>query len=111
MYELPKYTIITDRRIYDDHYSNEDDWSEKLLEEQEAKCKTLGIDTNFWADEVVVHFFDSPFFDERTQWATVYDALNMLAIKDGVDMVQFANSNYGFIAYYNGNANGFEIIG
>ena len=38
-------------------------------------------------------------------------AKKIVAIKDGVDMVQFANGNYGFVAYYNGGINGFEVIG
>ena len=39
------------------------------------------------------------------------DAIQCLAIKDGVDMVQFSNGNYGFVAYYSGDTNGFEVIG
>lgn len=38
-------------------------------------------------------------------------AIQHLAIKEGYDMVQFSNGNYGFVAYYNGVPNGFEIIG
>ena len=39
------------------------------------------------------------------------NAIEHLASKDGVDMVQFSNGNYGFVAYYNGKVNGFEVIG
>ena len=38
-------------------------------------------------------------------------AIQHLAIKEGYDMGQLSNGNYGFVAYYNGVPNGFEIIG
>ena len=98
------YKIITANNVY-----TVDD-SLKLWEEQEAKCKELGIDTDTMAREVVCHFFDSPFFDEDIGFWTVYDAIQCLAIKDGVDLVQYDNGRYGFVAYYNGNVNGFEIV-
>jgi len=39
------------------------------------------------------------------------DAIQHLAIKDGYDLIQFENGNYGYVAYYNGIENGFEILG
>ena len=106
---VPQYTVITNCRVYDEHWSSEADWSERLWEGQEAKCAELGIDTSSLANEVLCHFFDSPFSDEREEHWNVYDAIQCLAIKDGVDLVQYGNGNYGFVAYYSGTANGFEI--
>ncbi len=40
----------------------------------------------------------------------LYDAVAALASKEGIDLVQFENGNYGFVAYYNENENGFEIL-
>lgn len=51
------------------------------------------------------------FFEERTEEMSVDVALECLAIKDGADLVQYENGNYGFVAFYNGRQNGFEIIG
>lgn len=99
-----RYTILTNRKVHDE------DRNEKLWEEQEAKCRELGIDTRRLAGEVRCHFFDSPFFNEQTDFWTVYEAIQCLAIKDGVDLVQYENGNYGFVAYYNDDVNGFEII-
>ena len=106
---MPEYKVITTRRVYDEHYMKESNWSEKLYEEQEEKCGKLGIDMSYFADEVPCHFFKCAFFNDRTDRRNVYAAIDCLAIKDGVDLVQFDNGNYGFVAYYNGNANGFEI--
>lgn len=102
------YNIITNHGVYD--YNHDDpSWGDQLYEEQEAKCREIGIDTSF-NSEATCHFFDSPYFDEQTISMSIDEALQCLAIKDGVDLVQFDNGNYGFIAYYNGNVNGFEVI-
>ena len=100
---LPSYTIITKAKVYEAE-------TEEIYAEQEEKCKVLGIDTGYFAKETLIHYFDSPFMDEATQYDTVYDALQTIAIKDGVDLVQFESGNYGFVAYYNGIKNGFEIL-
>ena len=39
------------------------------------------------------------------------EAIQYLNIKEGYDMVQFDNGNIGFVAYYDGVENGFEVIG
>lgn len=105
---MRNYKIITNRKVFDEN--TEENWQEKLYSEQEAKCTELGIDMNYLAGDVTVHFFDSPFFDECTTEMNIYEAIECLAIKDGADLVQYDNGNYGFVAYYNGNVNGFEII-
>lgn len=105
------YTIITKLRVFDENrYPEDETYSLKLLEEQEEKCNILGLKDD-GVTTYLCHFFDSAWFDERTEPETLYDAIQMLAVKDGVDLVQFSNGNYGFVAYYNGGENGFEIIG
>ena len=98
---LPTYTIITKGRV---HKTD----SDTLYEEQKAKCEEVGIDLGFFGKERLIHYFDSPFM--VTEWDPIYDAIQILAIKDGVDLVQFSNGNYGFVAYYSGIKNGFEIL-
>lgn len=94
------YTIITKNRVYKSE-------SEEIVREQEEKRNILNLTENNY----VCHFFDSVWFDESYREMNIDDAIENLAIKDGVDMVQFNNGNYGFVAYYNGETNGFEIIG
>ena len=98
--EMPRYVVITKNQVYESE-------PEKIVEEQEEKRKLLGLD----GDHYVCHFFDSPYFNDSTEETSIEDAIQRLAIKDGYDMVQFQNGNYGFVAYYNGIVNGFEIIG
>ena len=97
------YTIVTNNQV---NKSN----PEILYLEQEQKAKELGLDTSFSAKEINVHFFNSRFFDESYTNSNIYDALENLAAKDGIDLVQYENGNYGYVAYYNGNRNGFEIL-
>ena len=94
------YTIITRNRVYESE-------PEDMVREQEEKRNILGLNNGSY----ICHFFDSAWFDEGTIEMDIDDAIQCLAIKDGVDMVQFSNGNYGFVAYYNGRVNGFEVIG
>ena len=96
-----KYAIITKNKVYESE-------PEEIYKEQYEKKKIFGLSDE---KEYVCHFFDSAFFDESTEAMYLEDAIERLAIKDGVDMVQFDNGNLGFIAYYSGEENGFEIIG
>lgn len=36
--------------------------------------------------------------------------MQLLAIKDGVNMVRFDDGYYGFVFYYNNHETGFEIL-
>ena len=103
-YQMPKYVIITKNQVYE---SEPEKIVEEIVEEQEEKRKLLGLD----GDHYVCHFFDSPYSNDFTEETSIENAIQRLAIKDGYDMVQFQNGNYGFVAYYNGIVNGFEIIG
>ena len=94
------YTIITRNRVYESE-------PEDIMREQEEKRNILGLNNKNY----ICHFFDSAWFDEETIEMDIDDAIQCLAIKDGVDMVQFSNGNYGFVAYYSGDTNGFEVIG
>ena len=94
------YTIITHNRVYESE-------SEDIVREQKEKRNILGLNNANY----ICHFFDSAWFDEEIIEMDIDDAIQCLAIKDGVDMVQFSNGNYGFVAYYSGETNGFEVIG
>ena len=97
-------------------------WKRHLSETEEEtalntlfndQCNTLkehGYEYND-SDAWSIHYFESPFHYDRVENMTVKEAIECLAIKDGYDIVQFSNGNVGFVAYYNGRANGFEILG
>lgn len=97
---MSEYTIITRNRVFESE-------PEDIVREQEEKMQILGLD----GDNYPIYFFASPFRRDHLAEMSVRDAIECLAIKDGYDMVQFSNGNYGFVAYYNGTENGFEIIG
>lgn len=107
---MERYTIITKHQVYGDYDPEDEREVELRYKEQVSKLETLGFKYE-WKTSYLCHFFDSPFFDEDTNTTSIPEAIEYLAIKDGVDLVQFSNGNYGFVAYYNGYKNGFEIIG
>lgn len=107
---MKRYVIITKHQVYGDYDPEDEREVELRYEEQVSKLETLGFKYK-WGTNYLCHFFDSVFFDEDTNITSIPEAIEYLAIKDGVDLVQFSNGNYGFVAYYNGYKNGFEIIG
>ena len=97
---MSDFIIITKARVLENE-------PEEIIKEQEEKRKVLGLgDKNF-----LCHFHSSPYTSDRIVEMPIEFAIQHLAIKEGYDMVQFPNGNYGFVAYYNGVPNGFEIIG
>ena len=104
---IPNYKIMTKRTCYSTGYSDEE--RESLVTEQDNFLREKGYNT--WNKDYRIHFFDSHFFNETTETMNIETAIECLAIKDGVDLVQYENGNYGYVAYYNGCENGFEILG
>lgn len=100
-----KFTVLTDKSTLD----VEPDCRREVADQQDAILSELGY-INDGKTRYKEHFFESPFFDEQTRNLVLDDAIQCLAIKDGVDLVRFENKNIGFVAYYNGHENGFEII-
>ncbi len=100
--KLPEYEIATKQKVFD-----KNDADELCKEQDDFMEERLGITLH---DEVECHFFESVFSWDNTEIISIRDAIEALAIKDGVDLVRFSNGNYGFVAYYNGYKNGFEIL-
>ena len=109
---MPQYTILG-TPLYEFYDAYDDEPSETDLfarvDEQEKILKQNGLSSTN-GTEYLCHFFNSVFFDEQIIETCVDEAIQGLAIKDGVDIVKYNNGNIGFIAYYNGNVNGFEIL-
>lgn len=87
---------------------NEDVWLNEKYEEQYKALEQHGYAYDYKLYEI--HFFDSPYTNDRTVISDINDAIQSLAIKDGADLVEYENGNIGFVASYNGVMNGFEII-
>lgn len=108
---LPKYKVLTSFSCLDipdlpDAEATKE--REKLFEEELDILKNKGLDYD--SKMYRIHFFDSKYTHDFETESTVSEAIERLAIKDGADLVWFENSNYGYVAYYNGVENGFEII-
>lgn len=105
------YKILTDS-VLNIQYNNEKQFESdciELFEKQNELLEEMGFD---YTDKVYkIHFFNSCFRNEYIINTSIDDAVQMLAIKDGADLVRFDNGNIGFIAYYNRNEDGFEILG
>jgi hypothetical protein len=87
----------------------EEKFREELVKEQ-SEYLAKEITTK----NVIIHFLeDTHFCDDKYEYVSKEDIdeyIQYLAIKDGVNLVRFSNGNLGFVAYYNGHENGFEII-
>lgn len=94
---MANYTVITKHQV-----SSCCDDPEKIIEEQEEKRKVFGLNDD--------DLYLCKFYNGHTGFFTIDDAIQHLDIKEGFDMVQFSNGNLGFVAYYDGMPNGFEII-
>lgn len=106
---IPQYTILTPMDCYT---FNEGDPTEQELDRRvEEQNDILTANGYKFGKAYKLHFFASPYTNEGTADLNIDEGIQALAIKDGVDIVRYGNGNIGFIAYYNGNVNGFEIIG
>lgn len=108
---FPKYKILTNKSVLDIPYKNDTQHTEEceaLVKEQDEILKANGFDL---FKRYKIHILDSHYSNETYINEEINEAVQYLAIKDGVDLVQFENGNYGFVAYYNGYENGFEILG
>ena len=82
-----------------------------LLAQYEEQCNALTAHGYDMEKRYKVHYFGSPYTNDITRDDVISDAIQRLAIKDGYDLVEYKNGNIGFVAYYNGVENGFEIVG
>lgn len=104
-----KYKILTSRSVMDIPYENEEQHQrdcEALIEEQN-KIITERCPSKYYK----CHFIEDKYFlnDNIMYMDCLEEAIQYLAIKDGVDLVQFENGKLGYVAYYNGHENMFEF--
>ena len=104
-----KYTILTTRSVMDIPYDSS--------EQYELDCAELWGEQNEIISELApskfykCHFIEDPYYcNDITIYVRELDeAIQSLAIKDGVDLVRFENGKLGFMAYYNCHKNCFEF--
>ena len=95
---IPDYMIITRNRVLEDDI-------EDVLKEQNEKREILGLNE----EDYICHFFSAG--PEYKLVSNVDEATEYLNMKEGADLVQFCNGNYGFVAYCGEKKDAFEIIG
>ena len=106
------YEIVTSRKLYD--YCDIPESEEEKFREELTKEQTEFLEKEITTKNVILHFIeDSAFLNESYEYVAkeeIEEEIQCLAIKDGVNLVRFSNGNLGFVAYYNGFENAFEII-
>ena len=109
MYTLAtKHSLDDVNRIIDRFYNHQDDILEAYTKEQDKTLKSEGI-THF--DNYTMRFFkDNTENTTRTEKECIYEAMQKLSIKEGVELVRLENNNLAYIAFYGSYVNGFEIV-
>ena len=106
------YEIVTKRKLYD-YLEIPETEEEKFREELWAEQLQF-VAKEITTENVIIHFVeDTAFCDDCYEYVSakeIDEQIQCLAVKDGINLVRFSNGNLGFVAYYNGNENAFEII-
>lgn len=102
--------VVTDFELYDIEPEQEDERIQHLTKLQERKLKELMGDAYAYQIVFLPSHFGNGITYFRADIDSVLDEVQCLAIKNGVDLVQFPDGNYGFISYYNSKRDGFKII-
>lgn len=108
--KLPNFKILTGVSVLDIPYESDYQFTKecaKLVAEQDKILKERGYGFNKF---YYLHFYDSYYTSDVVISMEIDDAIQFLAIKDGYDLVEFESGNLGYVAYYNLNKNGFEIM-
>lgn len=109
---VPKFEILTENSVLDDWSDYDQDEAMNILfEQQQDALRENGFGEYYDGVLYFIHFFDSPWFNDHTELLSISEAVERLAIKDGADFVEYIyDGTYGYVAYYNGEVNGFEIL-
>lgn len=112
---IPEFEVMTKHQVYNvpDGVSEDEETQHIAIQvvEQNEILNSYGYpNSNDDTDLYVIHFFNSAYSYDSVSIITLYDAIQGLAIKDGVDLVKYDNDRIGFVAYYNGHKDGFEIL-
>lgn len=113
-----KYTIATENALWDivkecmteqDEQEEQDDRNKLTKEQDEILQQAYG--ENWYTDIFYMIRHKSGWIrNDYSLFCDIDDAINILAIKDGADLVRFENGNLGYVAYYNGMTDIIEIV-
>lgn len=106
------YEIATKRKLYDYTGMTEEQeeiFREELIKEQDAVLKQAFGECYYDMFYMIRHKSTWVKEDHTVFW-DIDDAINCLAVKDGVDLVKFDNGNLGYVGYYNGRRDIVEIV-
>lgn len=95
-----KYTIVGN-----DFRNVPEDMTEEFYEKQLETYYSIFPDDR----KMIFHFLKGNVY-EIGSTDNINDFIECLAIKEGGNLVQFENGNYGFMATYGAYENGFEIM-
>ena len=95
-----RYEVITKLHCLDN--DGTDDFTERLFNEQNEKLEVFGFD---FIGEAMTRINGGD-----VEINAINEAIQYLAIKDGIDLVMFENGNLGFVAYYNNYKDYLEIL-
>lgn len=109
-----EYIVLTNKNIKaslriedeEEYYK----YLDELVEEQKNVLKRKGIDDVYGKKYRIAFLSDTT----NPKYLTIDDAIEMLSIKEGADLVKFKDGTIGFVAYYGSRdpmKNGFKIIG
>lgn len=102
---LMKYDILTKHSMLDMIALEDENEVLNLVEEQTEVLESLGFD--YSKSYIMV------FNGNTKRLTTIEDAIQMLALKEGADLVRFEDGNIGFVGYYGSwdtEKNNFKII-
>lgn len=100
------FRVLTGKSVLGIEPDNYDVEIEALYNEQMAVLESLGYD--YFSEYVT--FFGKAKGVECDGFYTMNEAVQGLALKDGVDLVEFENGCIGFVSYYRGFNNNFFYV-
>ena len=109
---VPHFEVLTKNSALDFNPDlHQEESMELLFEQQQDALRENGFGEYYDGVLYFMQFFDSQWFNDHIEMLSISEAVERLAIKDGADFVEYIyDGTYGYVAYYNGEINGFEIL-
>lgn len=108
-----KYTVLNKmsvmdipENIYETEIERHNEETDDILSENGIVMTGAYANTRYACE-----FWESKRSETETRVVTIYDAIEMLALKEGTDVVEYEDGNIGIVGYCNRWENGFKILG
>ena len=108
---MMKYEVLNKISVLDfeEFATNEEEETAYIAHSDEIETILQANGYSYYNTLYNLHFFGD--WRETTENGEIYDSIEALAIKEGVDVVKFENGHLGIVAYYNDKKDFFEILG